>query len=53
VYLANVLPIALLVVLLAKCEAINPIIEHLKLLLVLAERLCLYYLTIVTDKVKK
>jgi hypothetical protein len=44
---------ALLVVLLAKCEAINPIIEYLKLLLVLAERLCLYYLIVLTDKAKK
>jgi hypothetical protein len=46
---------ALLVVPATKCKAINLIIEYLKLLLVLAERLCLYYLIvlILIDKAKK
>ena len=44
---------ALLVVLTTKCKVINLIIEYLKLLLVLAERLRLYYLTVLTDKAKK
>jgi hypothetical protein len=53
VYLADILLIALLVVLSAKCEVIDPIVEYLKLLPVLAERLRLYYLTVLTDKAKK
>ena len=52
-YLANVLAIAFLVVLTTKCEAINPFIKHLKLLLVLAKRLYLKYLIVLTDKAKK
>ena len=44
---------ALLVVLATKYKAINPIIEYLKLLLVLAKRLYLYYLIVIADKAKK
>jgi hypothetical protein len=44
--------VALLVVSATKCEAIDPIIKHLKLLLVLAERLCLYYLIFLADEAK-
>lgn len=43
----------LFLVLAAKSEGIDPIIEYLKLRLVLAERLYLYYLTVLTDKAKK
>jgi hypothetical protein len=52
-YLVDVLSVALLVVLTAKCEAINPFIEYLKLLLVLVERLYLEYLTVLTDEAKE
>ena len=52
-YLINVFFIALLVVLLIKYKAINLFIKHLKLLLVLAKRLCLKYLTVFTNKAKK
>jgi hypothetical protein len=45
--------VALLVVPAAKREAIDPIVEHLKLLSVLAERLCLCYLIALTDEPKK
>jgi hypothetical protein len=45
--------VALLVVPTTKREAINLIIEYLKLLLVLVERLCLYYLIALVDKAKK
>jgi hypothetical protein len=53
VYLVDVLSIALLVVLITKYKAINPIIEYLKLLLVLAKRLRFYYLIVLIDEVKK
>jgi hypothetical protein len=51
--LPDVLSVALLVALAAKRKAINPIIEHLKLLLVLAEQLCLCHLIGLTDKEQK
>ena len=52
-YLIDVISIALLVVLITKYKAINLFIKHLKLLLVLAKRLCLKYLTVFTNKAKK
>jgi hypothetical protein len=44
---------ALLVVFTIKYKAINLIIEHLKLVVVLAERLCLKYLIVLINKAKK
>ena len=52
-YLVDVLSVVLLVVLAAKYKAIDPFIEHLKLLLVLVEQLCLKYLIVLIDKAKK
>jgi hypothetical protein len=45
--------VALLVVSTTKRKSINLIIEYLKLLLVLAERLYLFYLIVLVDKAKK